>query len=700
MALTDEQKAKLRKAAELDSAAAAQVKVEDDQPNALVRGWNYGVDKLNQFAADTANVATLGMGEGLIGALGPAPSEQNRAMVQGLQEGLMFGAPASYERLTGAAGATIADKLTGDGKMSYQDFLAKRDEDRAALREENPWSHGIGTVAGALVPVPGEGPLNVARQTAGALKRYGTAAGIGAGGALSSDLSSGRVEGLGDAARSATAGAMGGLVGQTLADFIPAVTRFAKENLSKGGAKAQARRIVGESMQGGPIGETSLSNVLNEGQGVTPELTNKMLAGMGEDGQRMLAESTPEARGLLADLMQSADTVGMTKNAATIADQRIKGAPRQIRDLVSEGMAPQNRPAMPDLLSMNAAQRRQASETYKEIFDGVAGSTEPVITKHTLLSGIVDDPMNDSPDIRKTYDAVRSLIKNTGEGNELTMKGLQNIKLNLDDKIKDNFRGLSSAEKLSQRALLDMRDMVKGTMEEFGDDSFKQAAKIYGTTLKQDEAIDFGASAIRATNTKLPADELQRFIGGLSESEKIGVQEGALGWMLGQAQDNPSFFRKLAAENPDKLMRLSSIFGDTTKKSPEEIAEGLQSILESLGDFQRMKQGRARAGRHAVEQAGEQNLGLLNMARALFVGGKVASGDIGHGATFTQTARLLGRRNPEINRTLMDLLQETDQSKAATTIQGLRRAAERFPITMPAARAGGALVNSIMNQAR
>lgn len=697
MALTEEQKKKLRKASELNRAAMdAEKEAAANQPQEEEGFWSSVGRGAKNFAADFANSATLGMGDGLLSSIGLEPTAGNRAANQGLQENLLFGVPAYYVRNTQAAGDYLSDKVSGNGG-SYQESLADVDAKRKAVADEHPYQQAAGAMLGAAIPLPGDktGPLRTLADSA--VKRYAGSAALGGGQAALSDTFSGKVSDVGDLLRAAGAGAVGGALGQGIMDLGKGAIRVGAEQFTKSGAKSQAKRLVGESLDGGPLGNTSLAHLIGEGTPVSPKITDDMLAGMGEGGDRMFAESRPETRGLLADLMQSPDAVGMMQKPAEIAASRVRNAPREIRSIVEEGLSPTSRPAMPNLLDMNIADRKQASEGFKQIFDSAAGSTETVLTKHSLLSGIVSDTMNDTPEIRRTYDAVKSLIKGTGDTEGLTMKGLQNIKVGIDNMIKGNFSGLSSAEKMSQSALLDMKNMVKQTMEDFGGKEFKEASAIYGTTLKQDEAIEFGANAIKASNSRMSVTDLSRFMDGLSDSEKIGVQEGTLGWLLGQADDNPNFFRKLADENPDKLMRMSAIFGGSTKETPEQIAEKLRPVLEALGDYKLMTKGRQRAGRHAVEQAGEQTAGFVDWIRGLFIAGKVAGGDAGHGSTLTQTTRLLGRRNPEINRTIMDLLQETDPVAAAGKLSAIREAAKKPKATDDASRIGGAFLNTILN---
>lgn len=222
-----------------------------------------------------------------------APSKLESAVRGGVQ-----GATLDFaDELTGGAEA-VYETVAGDDKArdffkNFQKYQKESDAKYTAAQEENPWSYGLGGVAGGLATMPFTGGLGAAKGAATAIKTgqgLGKAAGVGlkagaltgvisGAGASKSNLTEDPMQVIQDAG---TGAALGGAIGAGL----PIVGKSAKGVYDGGAAVAKGVGEVGKYAAKKIPGVDMLTNAYKlgkKGLDLSKDNAQKVLTKMAEE---------------------------------------------------------------------------------------------------------------------------------------------------------------------------------------------------------------------------------------------------------------------------------------------------------------------------------------------------------------------------------------------------------------------------------
>ena len=594
------------------------------------------------------------------------------------------GVPGMAERYLGGAVDAAASAARGNpDEMSFMDFVSRVGDEQKARQNESPVADLLGTVAGSVggamlggnaVAEMAEQGVPLAGKAVGSwLGRTGTAA-LG-GGAQNAGIALGRgdVKGVGDLIGEGITGALFGAGGQLLGEGVNAVARGVGNvlpgRLGKAAKTTQAKKDVATSFLEGRPGRGSAAAYLRGGKPFTPQELLDTAGNVGGPEGTMFAEALndPRALKMLETFAGKPSTTGMTNDLAETAlsrqTARQQAAPQILLDSLSG--------------AVDAPKPTAQTDAFKEIFDSPSGSGAVVVSKKDMSNALKNsgllDPTNRagaSARMRRTLKAqIQDVAGKKAEG--LTLKGLQNLKIQLDDMI-DWSPNSSSADKLSAMDAINLKNFVNDTIKGL-DDRYASAAGQFADAKAAEKLAKKGASLIGGTNNTAPINEISAYLQSLDAGELQQVRRGAAQWLEGQVKQNPNALRKLAQENPAFMERMELVLGDVMKANGTTLPEVAEAVGRNLDEAQ-LYGGINRASMNQAQYTGglntEQIRELQGITDLLRVGADTTNNLIGGG--MMGSFRRLASRGPEIfEREMLGLLQQSDPAKATSLVNEL-----------------------------
>ena len=280
---------------------------------------------------------------------------------------------------------------------------------------------------------------------------------------------------------------------------------------------------------------------------------------------------------------------------------------------------------------------------------------------------------------------------------DLTMKGLQNIKMELDAAINSAWtQDANSIDKVSTSQLIEMKNGINELLGRF-DARYRDAAPSFAGTMREEDAVALGERLISGTVKSAPINEVRRYVSSMTDAERGYLQDGALRWLTGQADKSPGFLKKLGKSNPDLMNRLSVIFGDTVDEAGlERLANSVQGVYDSTKKYAAVSAANEAGTKHAVVKGGAVS-GVVDSLAKLAVGTKVGTGQLNSGTLFSNLIRLAREPSDMANQVIFDLLQTTDKATAEKAIATLADALLKPKVGLKGAGAGAAGLGSIMD---
>lgn len=594
------------------------------------------------------------------------------------------GVPGMAERYVGGAVDALGAAATGNpDEMSFMDFVSRVGDEQKKRQDESPVADLLGTVGGSVVgSVLGGGALKTladegvplaAKATGSWLGR--TAAAAAGGGAQNAGIAMGRgdVEGpldlLGEALTGAAFGAGGQLVGEGLSAAARGIGNVLPGRLGKSAKVAQAKKDVATSLMEGRAGRGSASGYIKGGKPFTEQELLEAASRVGGEEGTMFAEAlnNPRALHMLQKYAGKPSTTGMTNDLAETAlsrqAARTKQAPQVLLDSLSG--------------AVDAPKPTAQTDAFKEIFDSPRGSGVVAVTKKDMAkrlksSGLLD-PTNRagaSRRMRATLNAqMQDVAGKKAEG--LTLKGLQNLKIQLDDMI-DWSPNASSADKLSAMDAINLKNFVNDTIKGL-DSRYADAASQFADAKSAEKLAKKGASLLGGTNNTAPINEIGAYLQSLDAGELQQVRRGAAQWLEGQVKQNPNALKKLAQENPAFMERMELILGDVIRANGTTLPEVAEAVGRNLdqakvyGDINKASLGQAAyTGGLNTEQIRE----FQGLADILRVGADATNNLVGGG--MMGSFRRLAGRGPELfERQMLDLLKQSDPKQATSLVNEL-----------------------------
>lgn len=625
------------------------------------------------------------------------------AFMQGATDTASAGIAPAAERLIGGGVDWMTSKATGNNReMGYPDFVDRITKERNAKAAEHPGFSTAGGLAGGLLF--GLGLNNVGTGLSATGRVLGAAPALGAGEALSTaagrgDLSSENALAVGGI------GALAGAGGQLLGEGISALGRFAGSRTTQAGADTAAKRRIASSLMDDATGPDSISAAINRGKGLTEAELRAVAQSTGGPDGRHLGEYNPLLRELYGNVAQHSDVTGRVGPTVDMANQRLKQLPEQASTILDDALTDTTRGATGEAFkAATEEQKAAASAAMKEIFDSEAGRGAQVVSKVQLRNraaqltddagNLVFDRRNMTPAARKTLDHFRELAKNTGSGQGLSMTALQQIKFELDDAMTSAWStNATSADKVNTGQLKALKNMVNDLMGEI-DPRYVEASSNYADAKSIERAADRGRALIKGTNNTAPLPAVRDYVETLSGPELEAAQDAALDYLQGQLKSSNTTLRKMAADNPDLMGRVSAIFGDDVPL--DELSEALGEVTARQGDYAKMAGAEVAGVSNAIPKGSEHT------AENWFDAATTALGLApGRGAPVSAARRTIARLTKgdptAYNRNLLELLQQNAPDKAMAALEELFRLRSAPNASMLGGAVGGAAVPGAMS---
>lgn len=604
-----------------------------------------------------------------------------------INEGLnaaTFGLTGQAERLSGAA---LMAATNDNPDMTYGDFLEKMDASTAQRRKDHAIAATGGAVIGSVVPAVASGGASTATQAAS--KMLGDGAGkalagrvlasTGYGAAENAAIEAGRgnVGNLADMAQAMGTGAAFGAGGQLAGEALEPVGRFIGSRLGNQNLiRRAALERLGHSIAEPTPGPGNIASALGYKTG------DDAVAGMydaasrtGGDAGVRFGETSDDMLRVYAGNVADPQTIGLQGPTKELARQRVSEIGKDIRTMLRENLADVNSPQGAQV-AKTLADVDAGKQLYEDIFDTPVAAAKPVITKESLLDELyhatdrsgkpIFDPGNATPAQKATWERLEKTIMDIGGDTrpDLTMKALQNLKIDEIDRLAHSLRSPTNAsQNLSSRAINSVRSVMDEVIEGI-DPRYAEARKLYASGPEMERAQDFGRNFIKGTNTSVPLDDAAEEISAMTARQKVLAQEEALDWMIGQLDQSDAFVNKLA-NNPAMLQRIDALFGTALSSNSTNV----EDVLGTIGQM-----ARNRKVYSDMERSIERNLGQAAMPAnidraqdAADVAGIAARTAAGYpvGAANANAARRLMR--PDIGsdaRLLSDLLQAPNPTTA------------------------------------
>lgn len=641
-------------------------------------------------------------------ATGEAENQQGmrslQSMMQGASDTASLGAAPLAERLLGGAVDMAGSAMTGNNQeMTYGDFVKRVTGERNSLAGESPGFNTAGALAGAVGT--GLGVAGAGLKAFPALAKSGWAR-IGASGAYGGAETALTGTGTGDltaenAVGNIATGAALGAGGQAIGEALAPLGRFARSRTSKAGADARGQRQLAHSLMDEATGPNSVAAAIGKPGGMSPQELRDMTLSLG-NGQQM-GEYSPLLRSLYGDVASTPEATGKLGPTVQRAEQRLAQLPGEAQTILDDALINTNRSVTGrEAGEAVKAQRTEAAKVFREVLDGADGRSVPVMSKAALrnraatladdMGQPVFDKRNMSPTVRNTLEGFRKLVTETGDvkQKDVTLKALHNIRMDIDKSLGSMWAdGASSADKSDRAALLALKKMVSQTMSESSED-FAAASAKYAETGAADRAFDLGSKLMRGTNTNAPVEQVREYATSLTAPELGRMQDGALEWLQGQLNQSDTALRKLAQDNPDMMGRVKAIFGDDV--DVEGLATALDNLATQKKDYTRLAGSEKKATKNALPSRSS------NEATGKFDKLVVLLGlSPRHGVPVSAARRVLMGDHTAFNRSLFDLLQESDPKAAALKIEELIRLRDAPNAGLTGGAIGGAVMPGLLS---
>lgn len=624
------------------------------------------------------------------------------------------GVPGLAERYIGGLADMAGSRLIGSNEeMGYADFVRRVGDQQQKRQEESPVADLLGTVTGSAVGAAlggaatkelAEQGVPLATRAAGSwLGRTSAAAAGSAAQNAGIALGRGDVDGVGDLLGEVAAGALFGSGGQLVGEGVNAVARgigsVLPGRLGLNSKTLQAKKDVAKSFLEGRVGRGSASAFIRGGNPFTEQELLDIAGRTGGPEGAMFAEAMndPRAMKMLENFAGSPATTGMTNDLAETAlsrqTARTQAAPQVLLDSLAG--------------AVDAPAPTAQTDVFKEIFDTPSGSQAVVVSKKAMAkslksSGLLDPTNRAGASKRMRATLNRQMHDVAGKKAEgLTLKGLQNLKIQLDDMI-DWSPNSSSADKLSAMDAINLKNFVNDTIKGL-DDRYAAAAGQFADAKVAEKMAERGAKLLGGTNNTAPINEIQAYLQSLDGGELQQVRRGAAQWLEGQVKQSPTALKRLAQENPAFMERMELILGDTIRANGTTLPEVAEAVGRNLdeaaqyGNINRAAMGQARyTGGLNVEKVREMQ-GITDLLR---IGADTTNNIIGGG--MMGSIRRLAGRGPEIfEREMLSLLQQSDPAKATSFVNELIALLNRPNATMRPGAGGagiGAGLSTLMDE--
>lgn len=635
----------------------------------------------------------------------PAPSglmdkigrvgEASKVFVNDAANMASFGLSGMAQRHGGAINNMVRSRMDDDPAndgMTYSDFLAKVGKEMGQDRAEHPAASFLGEITGAVAPVVKAGSvveksLMAGEDTYKALRpllhnragRIGGAAALGAAQNLGNEAGRGTLTGD-NLASEALLGAGGGAIGQGLGEIIAPAARAVGGRFSSKQKKRIGQQEASESWFSKKTGPRNIGTIVGRGQPITPEKLQSM-ADLAVGG-KMFGETDIELLRYMEGLTRQEGNVGRMSELADVARGRIAEIDRDLPNMLLDNLTDSRRTALgPDAAEAAVRKRQEAGAVFRDIFDTPQARTQPVTTAEEMHEGMLSMTQPDgSPvfDVANMTGTQRRAMQGVfgelsalgGETGEITLKGLQNMKFEVDDWLASAVRGdQSSADKMAMRELLSVKKYVNDLMAE-ADPRYIETAKHFGEGAEYDKLTDVGNKYMGTSATKTSPLEITDYMNTLSLDERGAVQDGALKWLEGKIADNPNYLKKLAKEDSAVFQKVKAIFGDaidSQSTSAKDLAETIDKALEYRKEYTSILKNIEDSPRAAGVKLGkeESKAGLFSTIAAIV--SKGAIGDVVSGSFWSPVRRLLAGNPDETSQVALEVLTRNSPD----TVKGL-----------------------------
>lgn len=620
------------------------------------------------------------------------------SFMQGLTDTATAGIAPAAERYGGGLVDYLWNQTAGDGSLSYPEAVDKITEERRARANKHPGFATAGGLAGGLTFGLGTSAVG---QGLGMAGRVAASTALGGGEALATafgrgDLTADNAAGVGGL------GALAGGGGQLLGEALAPVARFARSRFTDEGANELAKRRLASSILDDATGTGSVAAAINQGKGLAPEQLSTMAQSTGGPTGQHLGEFNDLTRELYGDVARHNDVVGLTGPTVEMANRRLSELPEQAATILDDALINTNRAATGEAFkAQNEAARAAASKTMKEIFDSAEGRGVEAISKAGLRNravtltddagNLIFDKRNMTPATKRTLDRFKELTAGTGDAKQkgLSMRALQQMKFELDDAISSAWtKDPTSADAVNTSQLKALRGMLNDVMGE-ADPRYLEASAQYADTKAIERAAKRGRELIKGTNTTAPLSMVKDYVDTLSGPELESMQDAALDYLQGQLRTSDTTLRKMAADNPDLMGRISTIFGGEV--DVDMLSEALEEVSSKKGAYQKLAGAEVAGVKSALPQGSEHTPEGVFDAITTFLGLMP-----GRGAPVSAARRTIARATrgdpTAFNRNLLDLLQQNTPDKAQAAIDELLRLYNAPNASLLGGQIGGALV--------
>lgn len=609
---------------------------------------------------------------------------KTRAMLKGASGAASFGLSDAAQRYVGAA---VDKAMFNEDNLSYSDLLDRVTKENNQDMADHPGYGLMGTVAGsvlggkAALDTAGKAVPWLAKGIAGRMTGAAALGGIEAPAVAAGrgELEKENVLGL------AAMGAGFGMLGQGIGEVVAPAGRFIKSRATEAGAEEAAKRKLAHSLMDDATGAESVAAAVNNGKGLSQDDLLALANDLG-DG-RHLGEANPKMLELYTSVAKTPEATGRLSSTTARAEQHLAELPARANEAIENVLVNPNRQLVgQEARQASALRQDEARAAYREIFDSDEGRYVAVTTGKELRARaknlkdsqgypVFDEATMTAP-ARAVLKRFNSMVKSTGDGKEIPLKGLQNLRTDLNDMISNSWsESAASGAKMRTSDMIALRTMIDDTMKG-SSDKYAQASAKFAAVEDEKRAYEAGRKLIRGTNTTAPVDEVKAYIDSLSGPELNHAQDGALEWLKGQLDQSDTALRKLAQSNPDMMGRIQAIFGEDIQI--EELAEALDSMAQQKAAYTKLSKAETSTIKNALpSRSGNEATSMLDKLVTLIGLGpqrgvpvsplrRVLMGD--HQALNKQLLNLLQQDNPEAAKTLMDeLIQMRAKPRAGTT---------------------------------
>ncbi len=336
-------------------------------------------------------------------------------------------------------------------------------------------------------------------------------------------------------------------------------------NAALGGAAGAGGVVLGRGLQAGYQGAKALVEPFT--QKGREQIAGRMISRFADDPARVAtATSTPTVTGARPTLAEQTGDEGIAR-----LQDALRAADPQFNNAISSRLTENNAArvnALEGLTGRNGA--RQAADTARETaaekLYGDAFSAKTAITpsqlkaQAKLLKGNEIEKLLEAPAVKEAVQQAQTNAKNAGRSMNLdgkgSIEGLHNVKLAIDDMIKDP---ATAAQGNKMAALRMARDRVVKVIETMSPD-YKKARLTYADMSKPVNAFDIGEEVFnRATS---------------NTSNLAGDPRMQANALMGLLKDEPALIKRATGRSgnalsdvlePDQLAMLRAVASETDR---------------------------------------------------------------------------------------------------------------------------------------